>query len=309
MEVYQEGIKNYPEDPTRFYNFSRFKSLAGDFLLIHNIVDWRKLGTKNKKIVYLEFEEPNRLWVPDASFNHIPYEDYFYKIFTICPYTSKWLNQKYSNNKRTFVFFPFNEQLIPKKNNKIFDVFYSGHLRKKNIIEVAQTISKYNYKIVSHSNHKLVTDRSVSYQKKLEIASKSKISVVHNLLFLGKDQLNHLYQIDGWENNEAFHYVPKPGDDLKDSEVLVPQLKSRVFEAAFSQSLILCRKDPFNIIEYFFEPNKEFIYYQENELDKKIAEILKNYNEYLPIVQNAYEKAKNKYTTKAFFDKYLKGVK
>jgi spore maturation protein CgeB len=90
--------------------------------------------------------------------------------------------------------------------------------------------------------------------------------------------------------------------------MLVPQLKSRVFEAAFSRSLILCKRDPFNVIENFFEPEEEFVYFDEGELKEKLVDILLNYEKYLPIIENAYVKAVNQYTTEEFFNQYLVNV-
>jgi spore maturation protein CgeB len=71
--------------------------------------------------------------------------------------------------------------------------------------------------------------------------------------------------------------------------------------------LILCKKDNWNIIEKWFEPNKEFLYF-ENEIDLEnlITEILKNYDKYQIIINNAYNKAINNYTTRHFVEKYLK---
>ena len=90
----------------------------------------------------------------------------------------------------------------------------------------------------------------------------------------------------------------------------MPQIKSRVFEAAFNKSLILCLKDPWNIIEMFFKPETEFIYF-ENEIDlaEKILYIKNNYKEFEHIIENAYQKAINNYTTQHFYKKYLKTIK
>jgi hypothetical protein len=60
------------------------------------------------------------------------------------------------------------------------------------------------------------------------------------------------------------------------------------------------------VIENFFEPDKEFVYFEEGKLQETIDKILANYNDYLPIIENAYQRAVREYTTKAFFEKYLK---
>jgi spore maturation protein CgeB len=60
------------------------------------------------------------------------------------------------------------------------------------------------------------------------------------------------------------------------------------------------------VIERFFEPNKEFVYFEEGKLQETIDKVLANYDDYQPIIENAYRRAVKEYTTKAFFEKYLK---
>ncbi|MHB8117586.1 MAG: glycosyltransferase [Methanothrix sp.] len=315
MEVFQEGIKSYPQDPTRFFEFSRFNKMCSEFILIEGFIDFRYLEKiKNKRIVYLEFEEPNRFFVSDRLFNHCDYEDYFYKIYTICPHTAKWLNHKYNNNKRSPIFFPFNKKYVPKNNEKMYDVIYTGHIVSKNIEDIIKVISNYNYRFVSNSNHNLVTNKSASYVEKLDLMSKTKICIIQNLLYPNQNHISNVRKFEGYEDNEAFIQVPRKStfDFIsklrKNKEIIVPHIKSRCFEAAFSRSLLLVRKDPFNIIERFFEPNREFIYYEPNSLKEKLNEILNDYDSYIKITENAYRKAMNEYTTTAFFEKYLKNL-
>jgi len=91
-------------------------------------------------------------------------------------------------------------------------------------------------------------------------------------------------------------------------EIAVPQLKSRIFEAAFCRSLILCKKDNFNVIEKYFTPNKEFVYYEEGKLFEKVNSILGNFEDYLPLIERAYNRAVKEYTTAAFYEKFLKVI-
>jgi hypothetical protein len=150
--------------------------------------------------------------------------------------------------------------------------------------------------LVSNTNNSLVTHKSVDNKEKLRLITSSKISLVHNLLYPTKEHIDFIKTIPNWEGNEAF--------SLLDQEI-VPQIKGRVFESALCKSLILCKKDQFNVIEHFFEPNKEFIYYED---EKQIQNILDNYDDYQHIIEAAYNKAQN-YTTKAFFNKYLRNLK
>jgi hypothetical protein len=191
---------------------------------------------------------------------------YLDKIFTICP------PEITGRNKREYVFFPFPEEFIPTTFNKIYDVIYTGSAQGEHVDEIVNTINKFNYRFISFNYERFVTNFSVSYFDKIKFISESKIDVIHNLTGNG-----------------------------------TPQIKTRAFEAAFCKSLILCKKDNWNIIEKWFEPNKEFLYF-ENEIDLEnlITEILKNYDKYQIIINNAYNKAINNYTTRHFVEKYLK---
>ena len=85
-----------------------------------------------------------------------------------------------------------------------------------------------------------------------------------------------------------------------------PQIKTRPFEAAFCKSLILCKKDQWNIIEEWFEPNTEFLYYEDsNDLYHIIRKALDNYSDYQDIIERAHTKALNNYTTRHFINKFL----
>ena len=66
MKILDTGRKTYPEDPTRHFDFARFETRAGNFLLVEGLYDFKEFpALKGKKIVYIEFEEPNRFAVKD----------------------------------------------------------------------------------------------------------------------------------------------------------------------------------------------------------------------------------------------------
>ena len=139
--------------------------------------------------------------------------------------------------------------------------------------------------------------------------------MVNNLLYPAYQHLQSIWKIPDYADNEAFRDIPKKlpsfiPDILKrlimsNKKVVVPQIKQRLFEAAFCRSLILCRKDEFNVVEQFFSPEIEFVYYEEDRLAERISEILSNFELYQPIIDNAFKKATAEYTTKRFAEKYL----
>jgi hypothetical protein len=315
MKVLQEGRRSYPQDPTRNFDFRRFEDVCGDFLLVEGYIDFRELKNyPDERIVYLEFDEPNRFFSSDPNFNHFEYEGTLYKVFTLCPYTAKWLNARYEDDKRVPIFFPFNEDHIPPVREKEFDVIYTGHILSRPIHKMLKDLRRYNYRIVSNSASPLVTDRGVSYSRKIDLISRSRVCLTHNLLFPRRKEVRNLQKIKDFKDNDAFRLVA--GRTSMESIVggvlgagpVVPHIKSRVFEAAFCQSLILCRNDSFNVIENFFKPDREFIYFEPNELQDQLNDILRNFDSYSDIIRNAYNRATREYTTRAFVDRFLKNV-
>lgn len=320
MIVLSRTAKGYKHDPTKYFKFDRFADLCSDFVLIEAAFEdydkWEQFclsdselsEIKKKKIVRLEFEEPNKFFLGD---NMESYDEEFYKIFTLCPYTSEWLNKKHRTNKRVPIFFPFNEEDIPLPTVKNYDIIYAGHLVSSKLSEDIITMAKFNYRFVSNDNHQLVTNHKSGYAEKINLIAESKITLVHNLLYPNSTHIRKIWKYEGWRNNYAFHLIPRPTQLWKlltGQNGEVPQLKSRVFEAAFCHSLILCKYDHFNVIERYFEPEKEFAYYRQDNLERKISEILDNYHDYERVIERAYKRAISNYTTERFVENYLKQI-
>jgi glycosyltransferase involved in cell wall biosynthesis len=303
MITFEKHKIEYSYAHTAFYDFSNYDSIAsGDFIFISTPINFHQVGVnwvKNNKIVYLETEEPNRFF-SDGWFNHLEFDPYFRQVFSICPYTCEYLNAKYNNQIRTPVFIPFNEKTAPQDPmEKLYDVIYTGHLWVGGEVQrIANAIIQFNYRLVANSDDPRATNRNVSNVDKLRLVAQSKISVVHNLLFLSDDHVRNA--IRNAPGNEAFTFA--------ESHKIAPQIKGRVFEAAFCRSLILCLRDPFNVIEQFFAPEEEFVYYDEGSLAEKITEILSNYEKYEEVIENAYQRAINEYTVSKFVDKYLVNI-
>lgn len=322
MEVIKRSEHGYKQDPTKNLGFEKYDGQGNpDVALIvaafERISCWEHMGLsdneieriKKKKVVRLEFEEPNNFFKAE-DFDY--YDHDFYKVFTLCPYTAEYLNEQQKCARRVPIFFPFNDKHIPKVFEKNFDIIYTGHLHPKPILRDMKTISQFNYRLVSNSEHSLVTDRGVGYEEKINLISQSRITLVHNLLYPTFSHLRNVWRYPEWQKNRAFMQLPKLRDAyrffLNKSDMVVPQIKSRPFEAAFSRSLILCKKDPFNVIENFFEPGKEFVYYEEGRLAETVSEILQSYDDYQSIIERAFEKAQSEYTTEKFFKKFLRDI-
>jgi hypothetical protein len=306
MRVLHADLLAYPEDPVRFFELERYEGEGADYLLVPGRVDFSVLDALGEeRIVYVELEEPNRFFVDDPLFRHDGWEPRFERVLTLCPFTARWLNARQGVAKRTPVFFPFNRRYEPAHAEKRFDVIYTGHILSPPIERMAQAISRFDYRIVSGSDHPLVTHHATSYVEKLDLLARARVSVVANLLYLGDPHVESVRRLDGWEQNAAFSQLDPAGATSAGGFPVAPQLKSRVFEAAFAKTLILCERDPFGVIERYFEPDREFVYFDRDELEPALERVLSDPDRFAPVVERAYERAVSEYTTDRFFERYL----
>lgn len=324
MKVIKRSAHGYAQDPTKNLGFEDYDGQGPhDIALIIAAFDqsagcWDQFkmptaeldAIKKMRVVRLEFEEPNKFFIPE---DFDAYDGDFHKVLTLCPFTAEYFNERQAAVRRVPIFFPFNESFIPPKCEKKYDIIYTGHLHPKPIMRDMLTISQYNYRLVSNSGHELVTDRGVGYHEKLNLISQSKITLTHNLLYPTVRHVFNVWKYKEWAANKAFADIPTgfmrlAKRLLTGPEIEVPQLKSRIFEAAFCRSLILCKKDNFNVIEKYFIPGEEFVYYEEGKLVETVNKVLTNFDAYLSVIENAYNRAVKQYTTNAFFEKYLKVI-
>jgi hypothetical protein len=206
---------------------------------------------------------------------------YFDEVWSICPYSVKWKNT-IGGPKFYYSCYPFDESLVPPRMEKVYDVCFTGGIYSGEHAEAIDIISRFNYRYASIFHHPKVTDYGLSNSEKFGIVAQTKICVCYNLLYLKPEQVAQVKRIDRWEEHEAFSQVDSG---------LVPQYKSRVNESAFCRTLILIKRDPWNIVEDFYEPGVDFVYFNSNaELERKIREILGEWEYYSKIAGNAYGK-------------------
>jgi len=323
MKVIKRSSHGYIQDPTKNLGYEAYEGQGeADVALVIAAFDqaagcWDQFklppaelaAIKKMRVVRLEFEEPNKFFIPE---DFDAYDGDFHKVFTLCPFTAKYLNERQKVERRVPIFFPFNEAFIPPMSEKRYDIIYTGHLHPKPIMRDMKTISRFNYRLVSNSGHELVTNRGIGYQEKLNLIAQSRITLTHNLLYPTVGHVLNVWKYPDWRANKAFSDIPGALGLLKrlltGPEIEVPQLKSRIFEAAFCRSLILCKKDKFNVVEKYFTPGEEFVYYEEGKLVETVNKIIGDYDAYLPVIDQAYKRAIEQYTSVAFFEKYLKTI-
>jgi glycosyltransferase involved in cell wall biosynthesis len=282
------GKDNYIYDPVRNLNFDRYK-LSNKVRVSWGIDSLKCNYEKGYKNISIYFEEPNFLLFHEVD--HLS-ENYDVKL-TLCKYSSNEFNKKNSNKKSYNVFFPIDTILLKEKIFDKYDYNLGTQIPTWKNINVLYTGND-NFNIVYYFKHIMnnYNEKKIeipTYLSKMETYLHSKIAIVHNILLCteGDETI--------WDKVPVFK-----------GNYIIPQLKSRVFEAACSQCIILCLKDNYNIIEDWFTPEEDFLYFSsKNELENLIVEILNNYEKYAFLGFNAYNKFMNNYTLQHFCDNYI----
>jgi len=236
-------------------------------------------------------------------------EIFFDEVYSICPYANKWLNSLDLGRKYKDIFYPFHPKLIPPPHEKEYDVIYHGGLHGQEHLDGLRTMLSFNYRFCSMSTHindltaqclRYATNIDLSFQKKINLIAKSKISVGYNIVHIRPEHIPEIKSYDRWNENEAFSEI--------EGWNIMPQFKTRAHEAAISKTLNLIMRDKWNIIERYYEPDKEFIYFNDDDdLREKITMIINDWEDYEQIVENAYQKAMN-YTTDKFIEKIKRDI-
>lgn len=282
------------EDGAQFMNWKKFESIPTltDYIL-SPIGTSAEVFDKYDNIVYMLFDEPNGFWVPSQEETIFKNYNKIKKLIAGCPYTTKYYNELYGNDKRIHTFLPWDRDNIPSDFTKKYDVYFTGHVLYEFVTGFVKVIEKFNNCIVSYN----YGNRQVGFREKLQLNGHSKISVVHNCIFnafgIPMDELH--------PKNEIFK-------NWKTSK-FIPQFKSRTNEAAVCKSIMLAHFEEFRCIEQQFTPNVDFIYWYDNkDLEEKIHEILKNYDKYVHLAEHAHQTLLNNWTTHHFFEKYLRNL-
>ena len=318
MKVIQDLSDNYPDDVNHYTKFSEMGDNCDKEVLF---VDLGAVSDPFARHAHRNYErkvacvwEQPCAWTSgrgDTMSISGDFEDYFDQYYTICPYSAKWLNDHFHGREKfKLAIVPYNVNDVPqRKYEKEHDVIYWGNLHSVDHLFMLEAMRgfKSNFYTV-HPAHWTVKMNQQYYQRfasqisgiseprrnMWEILRKTKIFVMTNVIPLNDVQVNHIKSIPKWEKCEAFNHL---------DQMILPQMKTRAVEAAFNKTLSLVKKDPWNVIEHFFEPDVDFVYYESNEeLPGKIKEITENWGDYEHMVENAYNKAVENYTSQKLFE-------
>jgi len=276
---------NYGFDPQHSFDFKKY--IPDGVTLYYGIGHADTTGDTNKK-VRINLETPNGLYMYDSNYDNANFD----LVLHLCPYTCAYLNDLHSTQKFKPIFFPIED--IRLTNEKTIDVFYTGNPFR--ILPVFDMIERAVIRRIGPQFGQLknyVSSPTLDgYYKKMEILSKTKISIVHNVL------VPVTYLPNYYSNNLTHKHLPWDGHDR-----MTPQLKSRTFEGALMGCVLLAYKDEYKTIERYFTEGEEFIYFEnEDDLNAKIDDILANYDKYKHIGENAQKRVRENYLTKHLGD-------
>ena len=150
---------------------------------------------------------------------------------------------------------------------------------------ILNTLSKRTYFASSLFYHPKLTHCALTSDEKWKLLARVKSNVIMNLCPLEDAHKTSIMAYVDYDKNEAFKMLEYNA---------MPQFKPRVIESMVCKSVCLVRKDPWNVIEKWFTPNEDFLYWNSfEELDFLLDEVDKNYEKYLPIVNSAAKKVEN----------------
>ena len=277
---------NYQYDPIRnIYSLEKYLKNDGGYNIMYGVGCYNGQIYETHKNIIIDFEEPNYFFL---NINNVDFQTNYvkqlHKKLTLCPYTAKLINSmtKLDNIEPCF-FIVDNDYLVDTLGtpdyNKTIDTLYIGN----NFSPITNEFLKFN-----------PTNLSIpTYIDKIQALYNSKISICHNVLFV--KNFPTLY-------SNATHFFP----ELANDNFEIPQLKSRIFESGFSKCIPLVYFDKSRIIENFFEPDVDFIYfYTIEDLNILVNKILNDYDSYKYIAENIYKKCNDKYKISDFVNKYI----
>jgi hypothetical protein len=280
---------NYSFDPVLNLNIEKYLPKMNNINLLYGLDSYSGKIYDNYKNILIDFEEPNFInaRLPDME-KYLSITKKLDKKLTLCPYTAKYINKLLNKYIAQPCFFPFDVEFITSKLGeptfkKSIDVLYIGH----NVSTITNLFLKVSEKI-----------SMPNYLDKILALYNTKIAICHNVLF---------YENIIPEYNKLINEILELRNEEGENNYEVPQLKSRIFEAGFSKCIPIVYYHSSKIIETYFTPDVDFIYFKtEIELMSLIQKILLDYDSYKYIAENIYKKCIENYKVSDFVEKYFK---
>lgn len=257
---------------------------------------WNSLGlAPNQDFIYKSFlNTAQPCEIASGEIHNVNSQLLYNEVFTICPYSAKVLNSIQTKTKFTPVCFPFREKKYTKYKNitikdKEYDAIYYGNIHHGGLTQytnMIDTISEFKYAFASSNTWDKQTHHNLTSIEKWDLLSKCKVNVGYNLLFLNQNQVENMRNLPNIKKFENYEAIFKHNQ--------LPQMKTRMVEAALTKTLMAVYKDDWNVIEHWFTPGKDFVYWENiEELRNLLKDVQHNYGKYWPIVESAHKKVQN----------------
>ena len=305
MRIIRDPSGEYPDCLNRYHNFEKFCDNSTEEVFFYgyatpynsSITDY---FSEYKRKAYLQSEQPCGFYEGSNIIKQsLQVGNYFDEAYSTCPYTAKWLNTIHGYDKYRAVNFPYNADWALKGDipEKPYDVIYWGNVPNgsKHVINILDTIIKFKHSFytlgygVPERLYGHITKANAPREEMWARLRQSKVMVTSNMLYLTDEQVLETKTCPRWNENEAFCRI---------DEKIMPQIKSRPIEAIMNKTLVVLKESPWRLFDMWFEPEKEFLYYKNDEdLEPLLKDITNNWESYKHIVDNAYNKAMKLYTT------------
>jgi hypothetical protein len=325
MKIFKDLSTEIPDTNSHHWNFEPFQQEDGIILAVgynslnHSGLDAYRNDNKTKVVLFNN-------WAPceyaqrdiKKGVNAILLEDKFDHILTICKYTARWRNLNSKKSRYIYAFYPYSAEIVPPKTEKKYDAIYHGGIHGKEHVMAMRAIMDTNYRYLSldyginpltRRYLRYATDTNLPFKKKIERIAECKVSVCFNLIHVSyKHYRNMMVYRSALSKGGDFFDDLSPYNLIRNYPWVgvLPQFKTRVHEAAISRCVNLIYRDPWNVIEDYYEPDKEFIYFDsETDLREKMSYVLQNWDsDYVQsVVNSAYQKAA-RYTSENFLRIY-----
>ena len=232
-----------------------------------------------------------------TNFYHFDDYDFFTEVYCVCPFTCKFMNEHYGYEKFKYIPYMFTNRSVTEYGQYDADCSWMGSIHGRDHVRAIEVMSKFKYKFMTSQKNTWM-HHPYEYQKcthvmlpndlKLQELSKCRSSLSFNMIYMSPASRKN--------NFDAFERF---------DEGIMPQFKVRTFEIASCKSLLLVKKDPWNLVEDFFEPGKDFIYFENfNELQAIIEDVSKNFESYQGVIESAFNRVQD-YTAEKIYE-YIK---
>ena len=226
-------------------------------------------------------------WIFDDRIKE-PYKDYKRKallaLWSPCEFTGRTGYHHFEHYKFHYTPYPFTNYSVKEFYNYDADCSWVGSVHGSDHIEGLEVLFNFDYKFITTLKNTWMqhpyefqkhTHLGLSPDDKLVEMSKCKSSLSFNMIYMSPASQSIYFEL--FENFD---------------KGIMPQFKVRTHEITSSKSLMLVKKDPWNLVEDFYEPEKEFVYFETfPELRERIEDIKKNFTDYENIVEKAYERS------------------